>query len=181
MDDALQHNPRIRRGALAEEHAALFAWALSRCGRERARAEEVLQMSYVAIIEGRARFDGRSTLRTFLFGVVHNVARSFHRNEQRTAWRWLRRDADDTEQAPPAVDEAVDATETETLTRDLRRGLHRLPARQREVLELMAWRDFTLEQTAEILGISVGSARTHYHRAKTTLRERLGAIAGTPP
>ena len=60
----------------------------------------------------------------------------------------------------------------ETVIR-LRRCLDRLPARQRQVLHLVFYQDLTVEQAGEVMGISVGSARTHYHRGKLRLRREL--------
>jgi RNA polymerase sigma-70 factor (ECF subfamily) len=48
-------------------HAAGFAWAMACCGRNRERAEDVLQTSYLKVLDGKARFEGRSSFRTFLF------------------------------------------------------------------------------------------------------------------
>ena len=48
-----------------------------------------------------------------------------------------------------------------------------LPARQRDVLELIVYREFSLSECASILGMRVGSVRTHYQRAKVNLRKHL--------
>lgn len=65
-------------GALAEIHAEAFGWALSCCHRDRFLAEEVLHVAYVKVLDGSARFDGRSSFKTFLFGVIRNTALPAH-------------------------------------------------------------------------------------------------------
>src|SRR2546428_10760806 len=55
-------------------HPASFAWALGCCRRNREEAEEVLQSSYVKVLEGKARFDGHLSFRTFLLCVIRTTA-----------------------------------------------------------------------------------------------------------
>ncbi|HYU52111.1 MAG TPA: sigma factor, partial [Gemmatimonadaceae bacterium] len=59
---------------LEDLHAESFGWALACCGRDREEAEEVLQSAYLKVFAGKARFDGRSTFRTWLFGVIRLTA-----------------------------------------------------------------------------------------------------------
>ena len=75
-EDALANNPLIRVAALEALHSDLFGWALSRCDYNRAAAEDLMQQAYVELLSGKARFDDRSTLKTFVFAVVQNLARS---------------------------------------------------------------------------------------------------------
>src|SRR5947199_92375 len=70
--------------SLAELHPASAGWALSCCRWDREEAEEVLQVAYLKILDGRARFGGRSSFRTWLFGVIRRTAAEHRRG------RWLR-------------------------------------------------------------------------------------------
>src|SRR5689334_233240 len=66
--DSAATNPAMELAEQLEQlHPASFAWALGCCDRDRAEAEEVLQNVYVKVLEGKARFNGRSTLKTWLF------------------------------------------------------------------------------------------------------------------
>src|SRR4051812_38947346 len=59
---------------IAELHASSFGWAMTCCRRDREDACEVLQQTYWKVLSGRARFEGRSSLRTWLFGVIRMTA-----------------------------------------------------------------------------------------------------------
>ncbi len=72
------------RPELERHHSAAFGWAMHCCGRDRAEAEDVLQMSYLKILEGRAVFGGRSSFKTWLLGVVRRTA------SERRRWAGLR-------------------------------------------------------------------------------------------
>lgn len=149
---------------LAETHAAAFAWALACCRWRRQEAEDVLQSAYLKVLDGRARFDGRSSFKTWLFGVVRKTALG----RQRDWLRWLGRlvDADpDDAQAPTAATNPDGAR--------VRAALAELARRQREVLDLVFYHDLTVEEAAGVMGVSLGSARRHYARAKENLAERL--------
>lgn len=162
--------PHLDQG-LEELHPASFGWALGCCLWDREEAEEVLQTAYLKVLDGRARFGGRSTFRTWLFGVIHRTAGERRRGRwlQRLALgRWL--EARPQPAPAPTPESILGASET---SRALRAALLGLPARQRDLLHLVFYEDLSVEEAAEVLGISVGSARTHYHRGKERLRERL--------
>ena len=55
----------------------------------------------------------------------------------------------------------------------LRGALARLPLRQRDVLHLVFYQDLTIEETARVLSIAVGTARSHFERGKYRLRQLL--------
>jgi RNA polymerase sigma factor (sigma-70 family) len=166
MHDGLEHNPKVSRSALATHHRAAHAWALSLSRYDPATADDVMQQSYLAIVDGSARFDGASALKTWLFGVVHNMARRSWRARRMQLALLERFGAQPREVAAPMTSDAG-------RNGDVAAAVAALPHRQREVLELVLFAEFTLEETAAVLGISLGSTRTHYHRAKQALRERL--------
>ena len=124
-----------------------------------------MQQAYVEVLSGSARFDNKSSLKTFVFAVVHNLARSrFRRIASRL--RLLREHA-------ASVDEAVvDAVEPEDRN-DIWPAVKALPPRQRDIIELVFCRDLTIEEASGVMGVSVGTGRVHYDRAKKALRLRL--------
>lgn len=150
-------------------HAASFGWALACCRRDRELAEDVLQQAYVKVLSGRAKHDGRSSLKTWFFGIVRLTAL-----EQRRGWAigFLRRkDAPEAEElaAPSTPDPAV-ARET---ARAVGEALAELPERQREVLHLAFYEGLSIAEAAQIMDVSLGTARQHYERGKANMLAAL--------
>ena len=162
--DALDNNPEITRSALEAIHGQVFGWALSRCDYDRAAAEDLMQQTYVELLSGRARFGGRSSLKTFVFSVVQNLARSRYRR-MATRLRLIR--------AHAAEQQEVGALAEPDNNSDVWSAVKELPARQRDVIELVFCRELTIEQASAVMGVTVGTGRVHYDRAKKTLRSRL--------
>lgn len=154
-------------GELERLHRASYAWALGCCRRDPEEAEEVLQETYLKFLDGRARFGGESSFKTFLFGVIRRTAAEHRRRS------WLRRlrleSVSRSEVERPLVANGVEGNHSR-----LHRALADLSARQRELLELVFGQDLTIEEAARTIGISVGSARVHYERGKKRLRQALG-------
>lgn len=153
---------------IAQLHPASFAWALACTRWNAAEAEEVLQSVYVRILEGRARYGGRSSFKTWLFAVVRNVAADRRRR------RWLEelgfwRKGGDMAPGDPSTGGPAEALESAQRGARVREALARLGARQREVLELVFFQELTLEESAAVMGVALGTARTHYHRGKLRL------------
>jgi RNA polymerase sigma-70 factor (ECF subfamily) len=158
-------------GEIERLHPASFGWALACCRWRRQEAEDVLQAAYLKILDGRARYDGRSSVKTWLYGVIRRTAA----DRSRTHWlealglaRWTR---------TRAVPEDLAAAD-EQLVDGQRRGLilcalAKLPARQREVLDLVFYHGMTIAEAAEVIDVSVGTARVHYERGKRRLSEEL--------
>jgi RNA polymerase sigma factor (sigma-70 family) len=155
------------RSDLVAHHAASWGWALSCTAGDRDEAESVLQTSYLRILDGSARFDGRSGFRTFLFGVIRNVAASRRRRRLLEKVLFVRLLSSPPRRGAPDDRRADDEAFA------VRQALSRLAGRQREVLHLVFYEDLTIEEASRVLGIGVGSARTHYERGKRHLRTML--------
>jgi RNA polymerase sigma factor (sigma-70 family) len=153
---------------LERHHADCFAWAMACCGRDRSEAEDVLQTSYLKVLDGRAVFASRSTFKTWLFGVIRRTAAEHRR------WRALRRfrSASLAERVDPSPDPATAVGHSESAAR-LVAALATLTARQRQLLHLVFYQDLTIGEAADVLEISIGTARTHYERGKQRLRALL--------
>ena len=163
--DVLDNNPHVSRSALEAMHGQVFGWALSRCNYEQAVAEDLVQQAYVELLTGRARFDGASSLKTFVFAVVQNLARNRYR---RLASR-MRLAGELRAEAAEAATQPVEPDAT-SLIWD---AVQRLPQRQRDIIELVFCRDLTVEEASRVMGVSTGTGRVHYDRAKKALRGNL--------
>ena len=158
-------------------HEESFGWALSCCRGDRAGAEDVLQNAYVRVISGRAVFGGRSRFRTWLFGVIRRVAMEESRRLRTEQARTL---VLEHPAARTIADERARPDERDS-ARALHRALAQLAERQREVLHLVFYQDMTIAEAAEVMEISVGSARTHYERGKARLRDLLEVTSDDRP
>src|SRR5512140_3418165 len=163
------------RSELARElermHEESWGWALACCSRDPELAKDALQTAYLHVLSGQARFDGRSSFRTWLFGVIRFTAM----NEGRRQSVWWRR-SDSAEAASDMADQSPGAdvvAERSERNAALIAGLASLSARQREVLHLVFYHGMTIEEAASVMNVSLGSARTHYDRGKKALAMKL--------
>lgn len=166
--DALDNNPYVSRQALEAMHGQLYGWALSRCGYDDAVAEDLMQQAYVEILSGKARFDKKSSLKTFMFGVVQNLARSRFRR-QNTRLRIVESFAAEQERS-------TGLQEPDNNLKRVWEAVESLPQRQRDITELVFIRDMTIEEASTVMGVTVGTGRVHYDRAKKSLAERLASL-----
>lgn len=144
----------------------------------RAVAEEVVQDTWLGVVRGVERFEGRSSFKTWLFRILVNRARTTGGREARTVSL-----APDTELAdrfdgsgswtsPPAVwaDEAEDRIVAQALAVKVKESLHELPAGQREVLVLRDVEGLQAADVCALLGITDSNQRVLLHRARARVR-----------
>jgi RNA polymerase sigma-70 factor (ECF subfamily) len=151
-------------GRLYDLHTPyLYRFALRLTGGDEAEAEEVVHDAWVRAVERMDRFDQRSTLRTWLAGIVVNCVRERRREQVNAVGLELVAVAED-DQALTFGAERV----------DLERAIAALPAGYRHVLVLHDVEGWTHQDIAAALGLSVGTSKSQLFRARAALRVVLG-------
>lgn len=150
-----------------------------------AAAEDVVQETWLAVFRGIERFEGRSSLRTWLFRICVNRARSHGVQDHRfvpigsgeaaadPGWfgpdgRWA---------TPPQhwaelVDDRLEATAVIDL---VRAAIEALPGLQRVVVTLRDVEGLTGEEVRAVLSISEGNQRVLLHRGRSAVRRAIAA------
>jgi RNA polymerase sigma-70 factor (ECF subfamily) len=165
---------------------SLLRFAQSLVG-SRAVAEEVVQDTWLAVVRGVERFEGRSSFKTWLFRILVNRARSAEGREQRAGRPEVlddvagRFDADGAWATPPVpwADRAEDRIVAQRLAERVRSLLPELPESQRQVVVLRDVEGLGAAEVAALLGISDGNQRVLLHRARARVRGLLEAEMGT--
>ena len=148
-------------------------------------AEEVCQDTWLAVVRGVDRFEGRSSFKTWLFRILLNRARTGARREERAGRPddqvVERFDASGAWASPPVpwadrVDERLVAEDLARRVRDLLSGL---PEQQRQVVVLRDVEGLPAAEVASLLGISDANQRVLLHRGRARLRESLSAQIGS--
>jgi RNA polymerase sigma-70 factor (ECF subfamily) len=147
----------------------------------RAVAEEVTQDTWLAVVRGVERFEGRSTLKTWLFHILLNRARSTAGRELRAGRSALqideRFDRSGAWVVPPEpwADRADDRLVAEHLAARVQELLPQLPDGQREVVVLRDLEGLSADDVAALVGITDGNQRVLLHRGRAQLRQLLSA------
>jgi RNA polymerase sigma-70 factor (ECF subfamily) len=163
---------------------------------ERAVAEEVVQEAWMGVLEGLNRFEGRASLKTWIFRILTNCAKTRSLHERRSVPFSSLADLE-TNVDEPAVDADRflpadsslpgrwasvpanwdDMPEQQLLSEEtaayLRSATEALPPSQRIVLTLHDIEGWTSEEICNVLGISETNRRVLLHRARSKVRRAL--------
>jgi RNA polymerase sigma-70 factor (ECF subfamily) len=193
--------------ALRARDEAAFAWLLDRYDRSlhrvamsfvpsRAVADEVVQETWLGVVRGIAGFEGRSSLKTWIFRILMNVGRTRGEREQRTVPFASALDGGEPSFAPerfrttgpyprhwatppePWDEQPVDrllASETLAIVRG---AIDRLPANQRAVICLRDIDGWTSVEVCALLDVSEVNQRVLLHRARARVRQALEDYLG---
>ena len=162
----------------------------------RAVAEEVVQETWLAVVGGLDRFEARSSLKTWIFRILVNRAKTRGIRERRSV-PFSSPEAGDADDAGPAVEPerfhpadhrwaghwaqypdpwsdqpAARAMESETRA-VVEETIATLPAQQRRVISLRDIDGWTSEEVCDLLGLSEGNQRVLLHRARSRVRAAL--------
>jgi RNA polymerase sigma-70 factor (ECF subfamily) len=151
-------------------------------------AEEVVQDTWMAVVRGLSKFEGRSSIKTWLVRIVVNRARSTGARESRVrplssseaAVDPNRFDTNGLWITPPEffVDDAEDRVIAGLLSESIRSSLENLPSSQRQVVTLRDVEGLDSTEVCQILEISEVNQRVLLHRGRSRLRQDLEAPFG---
>jgi RNA polymerase sigma-70 factor (ECF subfamily) len=179
--------------ALVDRHAPGMLWVARGYVPSREIAEEVVQDTWIALLKGIGSFEGRSSLRTWLFTVLINIAKRRGMRERRDADVAVMaytggtvdparfRGTDDPYPGHWRQDEVPspfpDTPEGSVLGDELialaRRELDKLPDRQRVVVMMRDMLGLDSAEVCELLEISVANQRVLLHRGRAAVRQVL--------
>ena len=170
---ALVHDGQVRAfEVLFDRHSgAAFSLAYRMCGR-RAMAEDVVQEAFLSLWRAGARYDrSRGSVRSWILSAVHNRAIDLFRRESVRGSRDIHDDtiAERLESSSRTDDEA----ERRDDARSVREALEKLPADQRQVIELAYFGGFTHTQIAELLELPAGTVKGRMRLGLSKLRLTL--------
>jgi RNA polymerase sigma-70 factor (ECF subfamily) len=206
LDDDAAVVAALRRGdektfaALIDRyHNSLLRLAMSYVAT-REQAEDVVQETWLGVLNGIDRFEGRSSLKTWIFRILVNRAKTRGVRERRSVpFSSLEGEGDDKEpavdpsrfqegtrwsgywSAPPVSwrgipEERLLSAETRAVVED---AIAMLPDGQRAVITLRDVRGFTAPETCEVLGLTEANQRVLLHRARSKVRARLEEYLGS--
>jgi RNA polymerase sigma-70 factor (ECF subfamily) len=182
VDDITLHSARRGdRGAQARLLGAMqdhwFRFCLSQL-RDPHRAEDATQETAIRVLQSLGKFDGRSSFKTWSFGIALNVCRESRRKGQRNGA------GDLASLAEPAIpeDPRGDRLESDEQLATLHKVLATLPDRQREVVALRFFEAMSVEETASAMACAQGTVKATLFAALRALRGKLtseGSMEGT--
>lgn len=146
--------------------------------------EDLTQEVFIKVYQAVPGFRGGSTFKTWIYKIAHNHCLSELRKKGRRG-EHLSIEEEGDEKLHCLLPDARHGLEEEIEKRDLSRSIRtlmeRLPPQYREVLTLFYLQQAKYEEIAEIMGLPLGTVKTHIHRARLRLRDLLlaeGDLAG---
>lgn len=164
--------------------------------RSRATADEIVQDTWLAVIEGLDGFEGRSSLKNWIFAILVNKARTRAVRDSRMipVANFARDGGDDEPIVDPARFDAAGAwtdlpsmwveitperiVDGKQMMTHVGAAIEQLPPAQRSVLILRTIEHMEPAEVSTLLGLSEGNQRVLLHRARSRVREHLERVLG---
>jgi len=162
-----QHDQAALRLLFGRHHLRVFRY-LARLVRNDAAAEELTNEVFAEVWRHAARFEGRSTVGTWILSIAHNRAASSLRKRREEGWS--------EEQALQLVDSA-DTPEVVAQKSDkasiLRTCLEKLSPEHREIIDLVYYQEMSVGEVSAVVGIPEATVKTRMFYARKKLSELL--------
>ena len=135
-------------------------------------ADDLIQQTFIRCVEGRERFEGRSSFRTFILGIARYVLYEYLRQKARSE----------------VIDfgvtsvQAIDPSPSQLIAGDQAKqavaiALRGIPIDQQLAIELYYWENLSVEELAQILDIPTGTVKSRLYYARRALHRVLGHAA----
>jgi RNA polymerase sigma-70 factor, ECF subfamily len=133
-----------------------------------AEAQDLVQDTLLQAVRSAPRFGARSSLYTWLHGILLNLTRHYHRDRKRLVYdeELARRERAQVEERPSGLD-------VEASTSALGEALRGLSEAHREVLVLRFYEDLKIQEIAARLGVSAGTVKSRLHYAIAEMQRRM--------
>jgi RNA polymerase sigma-70 factor, ECF subfamily len=165
-------NDRVAGNALFQRHFAVVHRFFVNKVRDSIAAEDLVQLTFLRLAECAVNYRGRSSFRSFVFGVARNVLREHFRDRERRGVESLE-DLSVVELGAGPSSVAVAREELRVLLEALRR----VPLSKQMILELYYFEQASGAELAEFLGVSLNTARSRLRMALEKLREVIATTA----
>jgi RNA polymerase sigma-70 factor (ECF subfamily) len=136
-------------------------------------AEDLIQRTFLACVEGRDRLREDASFRSYLFAVAHNILRK-HFEAKRLSGERLDFGATSVQDIAPGASTIMAKNQQQRL---LLEALRRIPLDYQVALELTYWERMTAAEVAESVEIPEGTAKTRIRRGRQLVEEQLATLA----
>ena len=181
--DALQAGDRAEFARLVDAYSTqIYRLALKMLGDEQ-DAEDVLQNTFMKALQSIEKFEGRSSLSTWLYRIAVNEALMLLRRQKPTIPVAMDYEDDDDEiQHPTQFTDWCCLPEEDLLSEEARKHLdqaiRRLPEKLQVVFLLRDIEGLSIRETSEALDLTETAVKTRLLRARLNLREQLSTYYG---
>lgn len=158
----------------ARFHAPLWRFLARQLGSDSALVEDTLQEVYLAVWRSAARYRNEATPATWLFSIARFLAINARKAQARHPTHPLSTTDDTEDRSPARTDLLLPSPEDAVLDRlALADALLQLAPKHQEVLDLVCYHGFALEEVAQILSVPVGTVKSRLSYARRALAAAL--------
>jgi RNA polymerase sigma-70 factor (ECF subfamily) len=168
----LERDDRVAFAEIVRRHQSQVRTVLRRLTKgDTALADDLAQETFVLAWRNLQRFRFEARFSTWLYRIAFNAWQSDARKRREVLL--------DTEDGMPALEVAESEPAVDAVSRiDLERALATLSDGERAAIAACYYADLSHEEAAEMLGLPLGTVKTHILRAKAKLKARLAAPDG---
>lgn len=167
---------RVTLHQLVSDYTTQLRRASLSMGFKSEEADELVQNTWTTFFDVATRFEGRSKVRTFLFGILYNKARELRRDfvkHSHEEWDEFESRFDDTGHwIKVPTNPEVFAERAQSMVH-LEECMDKLPAQQKAAFALREVQELSTEEVSEVMGVSANNLGVLSFRAKANLRECL--------